>query len=79
MEEKEDDSIKTIFGQDLVVPPTQQELIHVIRNTGTYCIEVPAGKIMKHFWHLEFPIISRAIKKSVCNLCAVNIIAKILL
>ena len=38
MEEKEDDSIKTIFGQDLVVPPTQQELIHVIRNTGTYCI-----------------------------------------
>ena len=34
---------------------------------------------MKHFWHLEFPIISRAIKKCVCNLCAVNIIAKILL
>ena len=36
MEEKEDDSIKTIFGQDLVVTPALQELIHVIRNTVTY-------------------------------------------
>ena len=35
MEEKEDDSIKTIFEQDLVVlsPPALQELIHVIRIT----------------------------------------------
>lgn len=65
MEEKEDDSIKTIFGQDLVVPPALQELIKKYRNIPQYL----PGKIMKHFWHVEFPIISRAIK-NVCNLCA---------